>query len=92
MRRTLLSIFISLCAAAGVNAQSQIVTDFKPACDSLEVLLQERTSVQGELSLKTVMRRGSALDFYFTESLGDFPWKPGDQKWFKKALTWLLCP
>ena len=86
MRRTLLSIFISLCAAAGVNAQSQIVTDFKPACDSLVVLLQERTSVQGELSLKTVMRRGSALDFYFTESLGDFPWKPGDQKWFKKAL------
>ena len=86
MRRILLSIFVLLCGTSALKAQSQIVTDFKPVCDSLAVLLQERTTVEGKLSLKTVMRRGNALDFYFTESLGDFPWKSGDPKWFKKTL------
>ena len=89
MKRLLLSIYI-LSLAIGMKAQSGIVTDFKPTCDSLAVLLQERTTVNGGLSLKTVMRRGNVLDFYFTESLGDFPWKPGDPRWFKKALESLF--
>ena len=54
-------------------AQSQITRDFKEPCDSLNILLQERTGVKGELKLNSVMRRGSVLDFYFNESLGDFP-------------------
>ena len=69
-----------------MRAQSEIVTDFKPVCDSMAVMLQKRTTVSGGLSLKTIMRRGNALDFYFTESLGDFPWKSGEPRWFRKEL------
>ena len=90
MKRIYIYILAYLLSAASTYAQSEIVTDFKPACDSLAVLLQERTSVHGKLELKTVMRRGSSLDFYFTESLGDFPWKSGDPRWFKKALGGLF--
>ena len=68
------------------HAQSEIVKDFKPVCDSLSVLLQERTSVTGPVEVKSIMKRGGALDFYFTESLGDFPWKDGDTKWLKNKL------
>ena len=67
-------------------AQSKIVLDFKDVCDSLNTLMSERTSVQGNIALKAVMKRGQSLDFYFTESLGDYPFRPGDAKWFRNAL------
>ena len=66
MKRIYIYILAYLLSVASTYAQSEIVTDFKPACDSLAVLLQERTSVHGTLELRTVMRRGSSLDFYFT--------------------------
>ncbi len=90
MRKLLLSIFVLISSYGIARAQSEIVSDFKQVCDSLAVLLQERTTVTGPLSLKTVMRRGGALDFYFTESLGDFPWKPGDPRWFRRKLESLF--
>lgn len=90
MRHLLLSLFIFASASITLQAQNGIVDDFQPACDSLAVLLKERTSVHGELKLNKIMRRGSALDFYFTESLGDFPWKPGDPQWFKEELETLF--
>lgn len=86
MKRIILYIFILLAASSTASAQSEIVTDFKPVCDSLAVMLQDRTTVSGSLTLRNVMRRGSSLDFYFTESLGDFPWKAGDPRWFRKEL------
>ena len=48
--------------------------------------MSERTLVNGNISLKSVMKRGKTLDFYFTESLGDYPLRPGDAKWFRNAL------
>ena len=69
-----------------LHAQSKIIKDFKEACDSLNTLMSERTSVQGRIALKAVMKRGTVLDFYFTESLGDYPLRPGDAKWFRNAL------
>ena len=32
------------------------------------------------------MKRGNFLDFYFTESLGDIPWKKDDAVLFKNSL------
>lgn len=80
--------FIFICS--GAFAQSTIVKDFKPACDSLSVILQERTGVCNQLKLKTVMKRGNVLDFYFTESLGDWPWESGDPHKFKSTLKSLF--
>ena len=84
MRRLLVYIFLLISFSA--HAQSEIVLDFTPACDSLAALIQETTNVAGVLKIKSITRRGTALDFYFTESLGDFPWKDGDTRWFKRAL------
>ena len=85
-------IIIAAFAAVSASAQSSIVKDFKEACDSLNVLMTERTSVKGNLKLKAVMKRGSELDFYFTESLGDYPLRPGDVKWFRSTLKSLFPP
>ena len=79
---TLLIVFTCLDA----SSQSRIVKDFKAACDSLNTLMSERTGVNGRITLKAIMKRGSVLDFYFTESLGDYPFRPGDAKWFRSAL------
>ena len=88
MRKLL--IYISFLISFSTYAQSGIVTDFTPVCDSLAVLTAERTGVEGKLAIKSIMRRGSALDFYFTESLGDFPWKEGDPRWFRQTLSSLI--
>ena len=71
-------IFIIIILAVmwiSASAQSKIVEDFKPVCSMLDTLLKERTAVGHvePLQLKAVMRRGSTLDFYFTQTLGDYP-------------------
>ena len=90
MRRILLTTAIILVSAMSMSGQSAIVKDFRPACDSLSRLIQERSSVYGELRLQAVMKRGGTLDFYFTESLSDYPWYKGDVQWFRKELRSLF--
>src|SRR5574344_2544923 len=91
-RRVKLAIALvcCICTCSGAFAHSTIVKDFKQACDSLSVILQERTGVYNQLKLKTVMKRGNVLDFYFTESLGDWPWESGDPHKFKSTLKSLF--
>ena len=90
MKKTIISLafILGLCLAG--QAQSKIVKDFKPVCDSLAVLTTERTGICGNVSLKTVMKRGGNLDFYFTESVGDYPWHKDDVKWFRNTLKSLF--
>ncbi len=86
MRKKIITIlaFLSLCTVS--FGQSAIITDFQPVCDSLDVLLKENRDVKGRLRIKSIMKRGNVLDFYFTESLGDFPWREGEPAWFKREL------
>ena len=72
------------------SGQSKIVKDFTPACDSLSVLYSDYCGVEGKLTLKAVMKRGRNLDFYFTESLSDFPIYNGDLKWLRRNLRSLF--
>lgn len=90
MKKTLLIAFLIFHSLASVWGQSAIVKEFMPVCDSLDRLIQERTSVKNELKLQAVMKRGSTLDFYFTESLSDLPWHEGDIEWFRKELKALF--
>ncbi len=78
----LLSILIS----CGAMAQSRYVRDFKPAMDSLSVLLKERTTVSVPLKLKNVTLRDKELDLYFTEQMMDFPWRKNDVEWFRRQI------
>ena len=80
-----------LCMSLSSYAQGSIVKDFKPACDSLNTLIMERQGIASpKLSLNAVMKRGSTLDFYFTQSLGDCPWYEGDPEWFRQQLCSLV--
>lgn len=73
MKRALIILSVLTLFCAKASAQSAIVRDFRPSCDSLCVLLNERSGIDGKLRLKAIMKRGKTLDFYFTESLGDHP-------------------
>lgn len=87
----ILTFLILLCISASTYAQhSRIVTDFKPVCDSLSKAFKKRTSVKNALKVKNIMMRGNTLDFYFTNSLGDYPWYEGDIEWFRDTLAQLL--
>ena len=79
-------IFITLQA----YSQSSLVRDFKPVCDSLNTLLTEKTTVTGNLKIKNILKRDGKLDFYFDESLGDFPFRRGDAEWFRNTLKSLF--
>lgn len=85
-RPVLLCIVLLLSMQPESSAQSRIVKDFEPVCDSLSTLLSERTGVKGELKLKNIMKRNGRLDFYFTVSLSDFPWRESDSRWFRSTL------
>lgn len=85
-RKALLAAVIMLTCGIEAGAQGGIAKDFRQACDSLKVLMDERSGIKGNVTLKSVMKRGSSLDFYFTESLGDYPFRPGDAKWIRSAL------
>ncbi|MBO4341003.1 MAG: xanthan lyase [Bacteroidales bacterium] len=84
MKRLLSAVLFLSCVA--VWAQKPLPKDFKPVTDSLQVLLQERTGVKATFSLERIMKIGKTLDFYFSRDLGDYPWRPGDEKWFKNTF------
>ena len=85
MKKFIITIFtLILCTTS--FGQSAIMKDFLPVCDSLDVVLKENRDVKGKLRLKSIMKRGKVLDFYFTESLGDYPWRKGEPQWFRKEL------
>jgi len=86
MKRLYISILIICGFCFTSAAQNTITKDFQPVCDSLDVLIKQKRDVKGQLKIKNVMKRGDLLDIYFTESLGDYPWREGEPEWFKKQL------
>ena len=89
--RHLISIIIALAVICPYTmAQSRIVKDFTPVCDTLSERFADHCGVKSALKLKAVMKRGKTLDFYFTESLGDLPFYPGDIKWLRRQLKSLF--
>ena len=86
MGRTVISLCLAVLFALPGLSKGKIAEDFGPACRELDSLLTERTGVEGELCLKSVMKRGRVLDFYFSVSLSDFPWRYDDYIWFCREL------
>lgn len=60
--------------------------DFREANDSLQQRLKRRTGVNNLLKLEKVTVRGTSLDFYYSASIGTYPWRPGDVTWLRKQL------
>ena len=92
MKRLFTILLLTSVLSISSWGQSAIVKEFEPVCDSLSALIKERNSVNGALKLKAVMKRGKTLDFYFTESLSDYPWYKGETKWFRNQLKSLFPP
>ncbi|MGN0189165.1 MAG: xanthan lyase [Candidatus Cryptobacteroides sp.] len=89
MKRVLLKISLAVLLVQGSvpsHGQGRMMEAFKAVCDTMGVRTAERTGVRTELRLKSVMKRGGVLDFYFTESLCDYPWRAEDIKWFRNEL------
>ncbi len=86
MKKILTSLLLPILIPVFSYGQSAMLLDYKPATDSLKVLLQERTTVRTGLSIHRIMRRGKYLDFYFERNIGDYPWTEKDVKWFRKTL------
>ena len=86
----LIALTFALFLTLEAFAQTIAVKDFKPACDSLTKWMTEKTTVKCWLKLKSVKENEGKLDFYFDESLSDFPIRRGDADWFRKQLTNLL--
>ena len=87
-KRTIALLMAAFSVAVLANAQQ--AKDFKPALDSMKVLMQERTSVVGTVKASKVVKRGSVLDFYMTSAFGEYPWRESDVKWFKNSLKSLF--
>ncbi|MGM9737558.1 MAG: xanthan lyase [Candidatus Cryptobacteroides sp.] len=83
-RLSILAVAVLLAAfpAGGQN----LTTSFRERCDSLSVLVEERTSVRCSLKLSSVKNHNGLLDFYFTGSLGEVPLHPDDIPWLKSTL------
>lgn len=88
IKRILTAVVLAGIMSASLGAQS--VKDFKDAVDSLQTLLIGRSRVSSQVKANKVVRRGYSLDFYFTPSLGDFPWREQDVEWLRETLTELM--
>ena len=87
MRKPLLIVVALLAACLSLSAQT--AKEYKTAVDSLRARLQRRTRVDSPIKLTKVMKRGNTLDFYFSQELGDYPWRQEDLEWFRDQLRQL---
>lgn len=90
MKRLLIILSLALLTSFSSSAQNKMAEEFKPAADSLSVLLKERTTVDIPLRIRRVMKRGNTLDIYFTQTLGDIPWREAEYSWFRSQLKSLF--
>ena len=89
MRKLLLTAILLAMTALTAAAQNP-TRDFLPASDSLRARLQRRTTVKTKLKIESVMKRGSSLDFSFSQELSDYPWTQATLDWFKDQIYDLM--
>ena len=91
VRRFLAGLFLLCICTLGAYAQSAVsLRDFAGVADSLSVLFRERTTVDNEIKLTRVMKRGDLLDFYFSSEMGEYPWRDDDIPWIKETICSLM--
>ena len=87
IKRALPIIFFTAFAlAASAQNNAPRVKDFAGVTDSLQVRLKRRMGVENSFRLEKVTARGKQLDFYYSQNLSAYPWRPGDVTWFRDQL------
>lgn len=85
--RHIITIMLAIMAlSSAAEAQKLTVKKFDQTCRTMTELMEERTGVKVKLVLKSVEVTDSRMNFYFTESLGDYPLRKGDAEWFREEL------
>ena len=84
-RLTLLFLFLFLQAVPS-HAQG-IAGDFMETCDSLKQYLKEKTTVDTELKVESIVRKGNLLEFHFSQELSDYHWTQMDIDMFKREIN-----
>ena len=87
-RKALPILFLLMTVCSGAFAQS--VQDLKPALDSMQTLLRERTTVASLVKASKVINNDGTLELHFTNNFGDYPWRDSDVRWFRRTLKNLL--
>ena len=73
-------------------AQTLRVRDFAQSTDSLQQRMQRRTGVYNRYRLeKVTARQNGTVDFYYSGNLSGYPWRPGDDRYFKAQLAELAA-
>lgn len=88
LRKILSTAVLLLAIPFGMGAQN--VQEFKEALDSMQTLLRERTTVASIVKAKKIVKKEKSLDFHFTNTFGDYPWRDSDARWFRSTLKSLL--
>jgi len=91
MIRKILPILLAVTLAA-LPLPAQTAKEFRTAADSLRARMERRTRVKVPLKLNKVLKRGTTLDFHFSQELSDFPWRAADVEWFREELRSLTPP
>ena len=88
MRKTFLLLLVLLLSAARTPAQTLRPRDFAAVTDSLQKRMQERTGVNNRYRLEKVLVRGNGrVDFYYSGNFSGYPWRKGDDRYFKGLLA-----
>ena len=86
MKKFLLTITLITAASSLFAQRVPVPSDFRVVCDSLSSRLKRKTTVESELRVYRVRKRGSSLDIVFTNTLSDYPWHKPLVDWFKSEL------
>ncbi|MBR1575915.1 MAG: xanthan lyase [Bacteroidales bacterium] len=88
----LLLLLLGLSAVPAFAAPARLrPEEFRMATDSIARMYSRKTTVENRLTLKKVVKTDQGrLDFYFDQSLGDYPWREKDVEWLRSQLKKLL--
>ena len=88
MKRALL-ICTLLMLWCGISYSQDVrkVESYETFCDSLDVFLTRMTTVKSEVKINRILKRGSSLDFYFTQDFSDYPWHRESAEWLREYLS-----
>lgn len=78
-----LTLPLSLCAQNSGKL-------FKESCDSMSVLMKERSGVTCGFKVLRHFESGKKLNIRFSTELGDYPWRKDEVEWFRKTFGTIL--
>lgn len=78
---------ILLLGALSLGAAAQTAAGLRVFCDSLTSRLHRTTGVSTTpIQLKNIIRLGGRADFYFSSSIGEYPWHSAELQWLRDTL------